>query len=266
VTVKEYLNAKYSVGGPESDRFKPDAEEVHSSQVSECQRKRWWKHDRGHRADPSPYFELGRVFEVMYGAALAFEYDPATTTNVLKKHSPWEVVERAVRVKQDVGITIELGECRIIGECDWVVFESDLTFDHITLRKDGTRVVYVDGEEYDYEGRHVTKVVETKTKKDLDWVRQKGPDEKHVYQVYPYVHALNCPGEIAYMQRNDWEELVVPIEYDEDIWMDCMIRAKQHHHNMAGDTVPSTSPLDDDECYFCPFKDECKSIGGSAWD
>jgi len=146
-----------------------------------------------------------------------------------------------------------------------VVFESDLTFDHIALRDDGARVVHVDGEEFDYEGRHVTKVVETKTKKDLDWVRRKGPDKKHVYQVYPYVHALDCPGEIAYMQRNDWEEMVVPVEYDDDVWTDCVMRAKQHHHNMVGDSVPPASPLDESSCRWCPFSDECREMGGSQY-
>lgn len=266
MTVPEYLEAKYSAGGPGSGRFEPDAGEVHSSQVSDCQRKRKWKHDRAHRADPSPYFELGRVFELMYGAALAFEHDPSTTRRTLKEHPPWEVADRAVRVVQDVGVTIEMDGFDIVGECDWVVFDTDVTFDHVTLHADGSRTAERDGETVEYDAAAVNKVVETKTKKDLDWVRRDGADEKHVYQVYPYVKALDCEGEIAYMQRNDWEEHVEPVEFDESRWTDVVIRARQHHSNMAGDGVPPTSPLDESECRWCPYSEECRDVGGSRWD
>jgi len=266
VTITQYLNAKYGEGGPGSKRFTPDPNKVHSSQVSECQRKRWWKHTREYTSGPSPYFELGRVFEVLYGAALAFEHCPAISKGMLKKNQPWEIVEKAIRVKQDVGITIELDDHDIVGECDWVVFTSDVTFDHITVHNDGSRTVTNNGEKYEFRDNLVEKVVETKTKKDIEWTQQRGPDKKHVYQVYPYMHALDCPGEIAYMQRNDWEEYVVPIEYDTDVWTDVLIRSQQHARNMNNDELPPTSPLDKDECHWCPFVHECQDIGGLVWN
>lgn len=264
--IQKYLDGKYGEGGPDDERFAPDADEVHASQLSDCQRKRYWKHDRAYRAGSSPYFELGRVFEVMYGAALAFEYDPAVSRRTLANYKTWEVAEMSARVQQDVGVTIDLGDgVTITGECDWVVFETDLTFDEMVLREDGSRWAVVDGEEYSYPTDHVVKVVETKTKKDLSWLGRE-PDKKHQYQVYPYMKALNCDAEVAYMQRNDWEERILPVEMSEAEWMDCELRARQHSANMNGDEVPGTDPLDSDECRWCPFQDECRELGGSAWE
>jgi hypothetical protein len=281
-TIERYLDAKYSAGGPGSSRFDPVDGEVHASQVSDCQRKRKWKHERGTRSDPSPYFELGRVFEVLYGAALAFKHDPDVTEDTLKSHPPWEVVELSTAVVQDVNVEIAIGGgASIVGEADWAVLKPRALQhareaggpDAFEVHEPGDRtVVWDDGTEHELAGGDgatpVEKVVETKTKKDLDWVRRKGPDEKHVYQVYPYMHAFDAPGEIAYMQRNDWEELVVPLEYDEDRWLDSLVRAKAHARNQSGaaDGVPPTTPLNEDECRWCDFSHECQQVGGSRWE
>lgn len=264
----EYIEAKYTGGGPGSDRFEPDPTEVHASQLSDCQRKRFWKFDRGHSSDASPYFELGRVYELLYGAALAYAHDPGIDDDDLKENQPWDVGEMSERVRQDLQVAIEFDDFEIVGECDWVVFaEGGRTdIESVEVTPAGDRIaVTEDGERLPYEG-DVEKVVETKTKKDLDWVREKGPDGKHIYQVYPYMHALDCRGELAYMQRNDLEELVVPLEYDEATWLDCVSRAMRHSENMCGGSLPPTTPLDDSECRWCPFYTECRSVGGSAWE
>lgn len=265
MTVQEYIDSKYGAGGPGSGRFEPDPNEVHASHLAECQRKRYWKHKRDHSSDPSVYFELGRVFELLYGAALAFEHDPAITQRTLKSNQPWEVAGMSTRVQQDVGVTIELGGgVSITGESDWVVFEDDRVFEHATVSEDGERTVTMpDGSEVLYDEGNIEKVVETKTKGDLAWLD--GPVEKHTYQLYPYMHGLDCPGEVAYMTRDDFQERVYPVEYEETKWLDCVARARRHSANMSGDEVPIATPLDESACKWCDFKDDCRAEGGSEY-
>lgn len=278
-TIERYLEAKYSSGGPGSDRFDPVDSEIHASQLSDCQRKRKWKHDRGTSSDPSPYFELGRVFETLYGAVLAYEHDSDIIRSVLKSKPSWAVVELSTVVVQDVNVEIEIGDdATIVGEADWVVLDQSCPsvkepakygeLDKVRVSQDGDRhALFSAGDDMTYSADWVKKVVETKTKKDVDWIHRKGADEKHVYQVYPYMHALDSDGEIAYMQRNDWEEEVVSLDYDPNRWLDILMRASAHSSNQAADEdeVPPTTPLDDDECHWCKFKQECKKHGGSKW-
>jgi hypothetical protein len=265
--IEGYLEAKYGDGGPDADRFEPVPDVVHASRVSECQRKYYWKNERNHQAGASPYFELGRIFEMMYGAALAYEHDPEVTPEVLSRHPPWEVAERSRVVAQDVSVNIRVGGgAKITGESDWVVLEGPMEVqpDRVEAADGSRRLVLRDGTERRYDGE-VAKVVETKTKGDIDWPRRDGPDEKHVYQVYPYMHGLDAPGEIAYMERDDWSEHVAGLEYDEDVWLDVKVRAVRHVQNAGGGGTPPTTPLGPDECKWCPFQDECVEVGGSVW-
>lgn len=265
--IEDYLEAKYGTGGPDSDRFEVEEGVIHSSRVSECQRKHYWKDVRGYSSDASPYFELGRMFELIYGAALANEHDPEVTPEVLSRYHPWEVAERSRVVAQDVKVQISHKDFLITGESDWVVLEEpmDPQPDVVEMHEDGRRVLVLrDGDDRPYDGE-VAKVVETKTKKSVDWVKRGGPDEKHVYQVYPYMRAMDAPGEIAYMERNDWSEHVAPLEFDEDMWLDVMVRTSAHASNHRGDSLPPTTPLGSDECKWCPFTDECRAEGGSIW-
>jgi CRISPR/Cas system-associated exonuclease Cas4 (RecB family) len=274
MVVQDYIQAKYSAGGPGSERFEPDPTEVHASQLSDCQRKRFWKHERAHDADPSPYFELGRVFELLYGAALAHAHDPAIGEHELKANQPWGVAAMSDRVVQDVSVTIELDAGAITGECDWVVLDPECPaardpgsygeLDAVTLREGGSReALFASGDGMAYDRSWVRKVVETKTKKDLSYLGTE-PDEKHRYQVYPYMRAMDCPGEVAYMQRNDFAERTMPVELDDATWVDCVVRATEHMRNYGSDELPPTTPLDG-ECRWCPYKQECKREGGSAW-
>jgi CRISPR/Cas system-associated exonuclease Cas4 (RecB family) len=265
MVVEEYLEAKYAGGGPDGGRFEPRDGDVHSSHLSDCRRKRHWKHRRATRADPSPYFELGRVFETLYGAALAYEHDPAVGADELKSSPPWEVARGSDVVIQDVNVAIEVTEgATIVGEADWVVLRDGAPEpDRVAEPLDGGRTgETAEGERLDYDG-WAEKVVETKTKKDLKWVRGDGPDEKHEYQVYPYMRALDCPGEIAYMQRNDWAEHVFPVELDEATWLDCRARALDLAEAQSAGSPPEPNPLGESECRWCPHKDECGEFGGS---
>lgn len=264
--VAKYIDAKYGSGGPGSSRFDPDPDEVHASHVRDCQRKRYWKHSRGHRSDPSVYFELGRIHELLYGAALAFEHDPNIGARELRRLKPWEVVERSDRVIQDVNVSIDVpGGGEIVGECDWVV--ADAPIDHVEDVQDHEpRIVLADGTEADESiDMLVERVIETKTKNDLSGVRRYGPDEAHVYQVYPYMHALDVDGEIAYLCRDDWDEHVADVEYDPTRWLDVIARARTHMSNYVSDDVPPATPRDEGECRFCPFREECAELGGSPW-
>lgn len=267
VVIEHYLDAKYGGGGPDGSRFDPDPTEVHASQVSDCQRKRFFKHKKGHRSDPSPYFELGRMFELIYGAALAAYHDPDITPDVLAAKHPWEVVERSTRVYQDVSVEIDCGDFDIVGESDWVVVDESAPqpgIQKVAVRDGERTMVTRAGDGIAYNGC-VEKVVETKTKGDVTWVERKGHDKKHEYQVYPYIHAMDCDGEIAYMERDNWSEHVVPVEYDPNFWLDVEARAARHAANMSGDEVPAATPMSDGECKFCPFQEECRENGGSQY-
>lgn len=264
--IDNFLDAKYGDGGPGSDRFKVDPSEVHASDTSVCQRKHWFRHEYGRVNEASPYFELGRMFEMLYGAALAFEHDPAVTPQTLVKHHPWTIGEGSKLVRQDVKIEIEVtDDVSIVGEVDWVVLSQGIQLNKVTLHQDGSRTEQVTSlEPRAYTGA-VEKVVETKTKKNVDWVIKQGADKKHKYQVYPYMQALDAPGEIAYMQRNDWEEYVVPVEMTDNDWLDVEVRVRQLGEVTGQEEVPAATPLEESACKWCSFKEQCKANGGSRY-
>ena len=264
--IPSYLEAKFGDGGPGSDRFQPDPEEIHASEVSNCQRKHYFQTKKGRVTEASPYFELGRMFEMLYGAALAFEHDPDVTPQVLVNHHPWEVAKKSGYVRQDVGITIHLeDDVKIVGEADWVVLSDPIQLNHVTLHQDGSRTEQSGTlNERDYT-ESIVKVVETKTTKSIDWKKQYGADEKHKYQVYPYMKAFNSEAEIAYMERNNWDEHIIKVKLPEERWMDCVLRAKKLSEVMQGDEVPAATPLEEMACKWCDFKTECQENGGSKY-
>lgn len=205
---------------------------------------------------------------MMYGAALAHAHDDTIDSRTLNKYHPWQIAQKSKFIQQDVNVKIELkGDNVIVGECDWVVLEIPVKsgLDRVELSVDGERtMVNGEGDRIPYDGE-VKKVVETKTKKDISWPKVDGPDKKHVYQVYPYMKALDAPGEIVYMQRNDWDEYVVPLDFDDNMWLDAKIRALTHASNVRGDELPPATPLSEGECKWCDFRDECAQNGGSEW-
>jgi len=267
--ITDYLEAKYGGGGPDSDRFDPEPGEVHSSRISNCQRQYYYKFKRNYNADPSPYFELGTVFELLYGGALANAHDPEVTSEVLNRHAPWDVAERSRMVVQDVNVEVEIPNGIIVGEADWVVLEEPLDPGEdqpsfVELDENGKRF-WVDDSGDGHDGDPpIAKVVETKTKGDLKWL-EGSPVPKHIYQVMPYMKAMGVPGEIAYMTRDDWQEEVMELELTEDRWLDVVIRAQQHVQNVLGEELPPTTPLKEKACDWCDFSQECRREGGSVW-
>lgn len=266
MVIDSYLDAKYGDGGPGSGRFEPDPSEIHASSISTCQRKHFFRSRDGRVNEVSPYFELGRVFEMMYGAALAYEHDPSVTKQVLSKHPPWVVAEKSSIVRQDVNVTIEVNdEVSIIGEADWCVLSEGVLLNEVKLHADGSQTQQVGtAKEVPYDGL-VEKVVETKTTKNLDWKKTHGADEGHKFQVYPYMKCFDSDAEIAYMCRNDWGEYVVPVELSNAEWMDVELRAQNLSNVMQQDEVPIPTPIEESDCKWCNFKEECKTNGGSKY-
>jgi len=265
-TIQNFLEAKYGDGGPGSDRFEPDPQEIHASSVSVCQRKHFYRSTQGRVNEASPYFELGRMFEMLYGAALAFEHDDTITPQVLVDHHPWEVAEKSKWVQQDVTVTIELEDGPdITGEADWCVLNEPCILNGVTLHADGTRTEDVGTAQQREYRDTVAKVVETKTTKDLSWKKANGADEKHKFQVYPYMKCFDSEAEIVYMQRNDWDEYSRTVELSDAQWMDVELRVRKLSEVMQQDKVPAATPLEESACKWCSYKDDCRAAGGSRF-
>lgn len=249
--VSEYINDKYGSDAPDSDRFKNEIGEYHASEIGTCERRLKWKFERNPQSDPSPYFELGRMYERMYGRALRNKYGDD-------------------RVLQDVEVEIHVtDDITIVGESDWCVLREPYDGDTLkyVLHTDGTRVEMRDNEtrEVDIGEQLVEKVIETKTTKAIKWKQMYGHSDGHEYQIGVYLWAIGVPGYIVYMERNDASEVSFSIPYNKMLCRDIELRARRHHKNMQSDVLPPTTPLSDQQCKYCPFTDECKQIGGSQW-
>lgn len=245
-----WLEDKYTGDQPDDARFKDTRGEYHASNVSQCPRRWYWDFKREGEDSWSPYFELGRVFERIYGRALEWQYGED-------------------RVKQDVGVTIQLADdIEIVGESDWTIFEDGARYeiDEVILNQDGTRDALTEqGELIDY-GSDIMKVVETKTTKNIKWRRKYGYKPQHLYQVQTYMWPMSCPGEIVYMTRNELDEMVFEFDRDEQIEQDIQIRAQRHHMNLLQDDPPDTDPISERQCKYCEWRDECEQMGGSRWE
>jgi len=272
--ILDYIEAKYGAGGPDADRFSDDPDDVvHTSQIAACQREHYWSRKRGKPHETSVYFELGRVFEMMYGAALAWERGDLDKAD-LSSSKPWELAEQVDAIEQDVNITVDFGPARITGEADWAVYkDSALSMvaehggvDKVEVNPDGERAIrWHDGEVTkladDDSATPFEIVIETKTKKDLDMLDGE-PQEKHFWQTYGYMFALGAPGKVTYMQRNDWESADYHLERDDAMDMDLEARVRRKAKNLEQDEVPVADPNNKFECYYCPHRSGC---GGSLW-
>lgn len=247
--IEQWLEDKYTGDQPDGSRFKDEQGEYHASNVSQCPRKWFWDFTRETEDTWSPYFELGRLFEKIYGRALEWKFGPS-------------------RVKQDVGIEIHISDDMVIvGESDWVVFEEDFEYqvEKVILKQDGSReAVRHDGTRGEYQGE-IQKVIETKTTKDISWRERYGHKQQHLYQVQTYMWAMDCPGEIAYMTRNELNEMVFEFERSEHIEQDIEIRVRRHDSNLTMNQAPDTDPLTERACEYCEWNDECEELGGSRW-
>lgn len=269
--VDDYLQAKYSSGwdetgnGPESERFEVTEGEIHASRVAECERQHWLRENGDEQTSSvSPYFELGRMMEVVHGAILAYRYDSKITGDVLKNHPPWEVAEMSDVVQQDVDIAIEICEIndgntlKIVGQTDWVVFrEREYVFDKITLKLDGTReAILPDGsvvEVTDPAGA-VKRVYETKTIGETGMLMQGGlePKEKHQYQVESYMRAIGQEATVAYLERDTLDEVSIDVSPDELLWEDIRVRTLRKHKNRQyPNSPPPHSPLNSYQGRYC---------------
>lgn len=248
--IDRWIEDKYTGSSPDDDRFKDQRGEYHASSVSQCPRKWYWDFTREQEDEASVYFELGRVFEKIYGRALTWEFGDD-------------------RVKQDVRITIYLDDdISVVGESDWVVFEEDGRFDidEVILKQDGTRqAVTNSGDILEYNS-DIMKVIETKTTKKIEWRKKYGHKPQHLYQLQTYMWAMGVKGEIVYMTRNELDEMVFEFERDEQIEQDIEIRVRQQHNNLDSERVPDTDPITDRKCNYCEWKDSCQELGGSRWE
>lgn len=285
--LEDYFEDKYT--GNSDGRFRDQIGEYHASNVSNCPRAWYWDFTREGEDSWSPYFELGRMFERMYGRALKWKYGD--------------------RAKQDVQIEIEIADdITIVGESDWVIFEEDAPrVDKVILKQDGSREFIEDDDRIDilsqlkdlryslnsteringtfnkiidkleeaigeprranfnYDGQ-IEKVIETKTTGELKWRRKYGYKDKHLYQLSTYMWAFDAPGDIVYMTRNEADMMTFEFTRDEQIERDIEIRARAQDRNLKTEEVPDTDPLNENACKWCEWKAECKLMGGSRWE
>lgn len=257
--VDEYIQDKYGNDSPGSSRFKRQRDEIHASQISDCQRKLWWNHNKDHSSDPSIYFELGRMYERFYGRAL---------------RNRWGENQVLQDVEVQVLIEVDGEEVQLVGESDWCVLREPFTGEGLRYEVDldGTRTEIRDyGQktkeiEIDEDTEPLVDfVIETKTTKKVKWKKVYGYGEDHLYQLSLYMMAMDVPGQIAYIERNDASLAKFDFDRDESMDMDIKLRATQHYRNLGDDELPPATPLTEQECKYCPHQSDCRRNGGSKW-
>ncbi len=268
----DYLEAKYASGGPDDSRFKDVDGEIHTSELGRCQRRLWWERNNPQADESSPYFELGRVFEVMYGAALAWRHGDLTE-NDLNDHKPWELAALAPKIEQDINIeVIVTNDVKIPGEADWAVYRDNWMdevrehggVDEVRLAAGDVgngerRVTFADGHEVDLEPGEPTpiaEVIETKTIKDHS-ILGGSPKASHLHQLWGYMWALNAPGRWTYMQRNDLDTIDIAQPLDENLFLDVELQVRRHRRNLFSDEEPPADPANKWSCYYCGHRDNC---------
>lgn len=289
--LQSWIKAKYTGEQPDDDRFKDVRGEYHSSNVAQCHRRWYWDFKREDDNDDwSVYFELGRMFERAYGRALKHHYgEDRVKQDVMIEirreefdivgEADWVIFEEDINHRVDKVILHEDGtrtfleEDRVsqirdslddlkqsISECDQISFDADSV-----IGKLQDAISTHNQAEFQYTGQ-IQKVIETKTTKKIEWRERYGHKPQHLYQVQCYMWAMDCPGEIAYMTRNELDEMVFEFERDKKIETDIHIRCLEHHRNLAEDgIVPETDPIKDNRCKYCDYKSECQVHGGSRW-
>lgn len=272
--VDRFLERRFIFGQREDDeRFQDIPRIRHASSLGKCQRQNYYKLTNDTDDVASPYFELGNLFEDLYGAVLAAEYGDFTDDEVANLDND-ELVEQCDRLLQDVTCNINLGESAgeevvITGEADWVVlYGGEKAVDHVELFDDGRRVQYCDGTEEKLDKDKTTPielVIETKTS-NLDWRDKYGHKFEHEYQVRTYMWAFDAKGEITYMERDDFSEMQFEFTRDRDVEDDMEFRAKQLHMKLTTNALPDADPPREHICKYCDWKDQCKIEGGSRWD
>lgn len=248
--IQNYLDDKFLGNG--SDRFKDERGEYHASAVTRCPRRWKWQFKRGTPDESSPYFELGNLYEDIYGRALRTKYG-------------------SDRVVQDVNCEIHFGDFSITGESDWCILPEGPEFvpDKVEHwpKEDRPRRVETDrGHVLEQDDTGIDHVIETKTIGNADWVGKYGVKTKYSYQCRTYMWAFGVDGVVAYMERDDLSEVVVELERDSIIESDIEVRCIIHHRNLGEDVPGRATPEEDKECDWCHFQDECEEIGGERWD
>lgn len=273
--IDDWLESKYTGDTPGPDRHERRGGEYHASGIGKCLRQNYYKFTEEGTDDWSPYFELGNQFELTYGAALAWHYGTFSQRQ-LKKLTNEQLITLCPRVVQDVTCNIHLGEDKMItGEADWCVLEPGAgNVSHIELYEDGSRRIdYADGayeiiDETEY--TPVQLVIETKTTRKIEWRKKYGYKHEHKYQVGTYMLAFEADGEIAYMTRNELDEMIFEFDYEEErddsFFEDVKLRAQILDHKLGNDELPEADPPRDNICKYCDWKDECKEAGGKRWD
>lgn len=252
LVISDYLTDKFignSTGG--DSRFRNERGEYHSSSIGKCPRRWKWEFERGTPDEASPYFELGPIYEDIYGEALRSKYGDE-------------------RVVQDVECTIHFEDFEIVGESDWVVIEEapDYIPKHVSHWPNEDRSRRVEGQRghiFD-EDPNIDHVIETKTIKDADWVGRYGVKTKYAIQCRTYMWAFGVPGQVAYMERNDLSERVVPLSREKLQEQDIFLRALRQHRNLGDDRLPRANPEDPHDCEYCHFESECRAEGGQRWE
>lgn len=287
--IEDWIRDKYTSDTPDDARFKDIRGEYHSSNMAQCHRRWYWDFKRETEDDWSVYFELGRMFERAYGRALRHEYGEDRVKQdvqveirrddfTIVGESDWVVFKEDVdRVEKVILHEDGSRECILEDEISPIrkaledVREQINTTDRLSFNADHVIDNILDslGEpvesRQDYRGQ-VEKVIETKTTKKIEWRRKYGHKPQHLYQVQTYMWAMDAPGEIVYMTRNELDEMTFTFDRDDKIENDIHIRALQHHRNLDSDEIPDTDPIKERRCKYCEWNSECKEIGGTRWD
>ena len=272
--IDNWLEAKYTGGTPGPDRHESKERVFHASSIGKCPRQNYYKRNMETSDEWSPYFELGNQFEFTYGAALAWWYGNFSPDD-LKRLDNSQIIEMCNRVVQDVTCTIEIDDITITGEADWVILkEGEGEVSHVELRDDGSRRIDYTSGAYEIIGEDedtpIERVIETKTTKKISWRKKYGHKTEHQYQVGTYMWAFQSDGEIAYMTRNELDEMIFEFEYVEldvdNFFEDIQLRAQMMQHKLNVQELPEADPPRDNVCKYCDFKTECKSSGGKRWN
>jgi CRISPR-associated exonuclease Cas4 len=100
-------------------------------------------------------------------------------------------------------------------------------------------------------------IFEVKSTANISFMKE--AQEHHVMQITPYLRALQMKkGYIVYVEKNTLKTKVFPVEYNKEIFLKLVNRAKDIAKHLRENTLPEADGKKSKwECNYCSYKTQC---------
>jgi len=101
------------------------------------------------------------------------------------------------------------------------------------------------------------RIYEVKSTSNIKYSKNE-PSKHHVFQVHPYIAALQCPCSIVYIQKTNLSTATHEVNFDPSIFKASVDRLRELHKYLNDNKLPPSEPFSPKfECKFCSFSKHC---------